>query len=815
MKKQSLFILIAALIGMANMGQAQKSQLYGKVTNEKGEPLPYANVVILGQSKGTSTNFDGRYLLELQAGTYEISYQFVGYESKQHTVVIERGEQTPLDVKLAEERFFLDAVVVKANAEDPAYEIIRNAQKQRKYHLNEHKNLTYKAYSKLFGKSTTDELSAVNFFGTMMTSKKGIYYLSESVAAMKKFDASQETEILDASLVMGDSSKTSENRSIFIELYSNRPFSIGNQITTTRIISPIADDALGFYDYEFLGSMREAGQLVHKIKLIPKTNTGNTFMGEIYIIDGSWRILKSHLFLPSIVLGKIEINTTYIENEIQSTWLPFASSFILNKKGGENLIYHHNIFFDYQFDVTIPDEYKLINYSVSEFNLLRDAKWWEDIRPMALTEDEKRAYQAAALKVKADIGVFDFTKLEADDSLLSLLPANKKRPAEILQTVIQTGRFPINKQLSVGANVFTYNTVEGGVIKPHVYYSMQSKRGRKVHFDLVTRYGFASNRFYSKAGVTYELNPLNLSSLRLEGGSYIEQIAGQPVVGDYWNMIYTLEKINLQRLYGRDYLQLDWQHELVNGLDLQIGTSCNQRHPLENNASYHWGEHEDREFSPNQAFIQGEYVDFEPTTLWETTFSLSYQHRRRFDIIDGRKIPRGSDFPKVALGADIGMLDVRYSRLWSSVGANWVVGTLGYSKLNAASGVFLSSDNLSPVDLFHFMGNEISIYQQRSIYGIAYQLLPYYGYSTSTYFAGANFEHDFGAAILGRVPLLKRLGLQSQVLANFLHTAENPVYYELGLGLSSSLFPLRLSYLLSFEEQKNSRQGLMLHMVIN
>ncbi|MEP1487979.1 MAG: SusC/RagA family TonB-linked outer membrane protein [Algibacter sp.] len=62
----------------------QKRTIMGKVTNEKGEPLPGATIAVKGTSKGVSANFDGRYLIELtdaNATTLVISY--IGYETQE------------------------------------------------------------------------------------------------------------------------------------------------------------------------------------------------------------------------------------------------------------------------------------------------------------------------------------------------------------------------------------------------------------------------------------------------------------------------------------------------------------------------------------------------------------------------------------------------------------------------------------------------------------------------------------------------------------------------------------------------------------
>ena len=74
--------------------------------------------------------------------------------------------------------------MVNSNGEDPAYQIIRNAKKERKKHLNEFKNFENKIYTKIFAKSESNG-QQINLFGTPLISREGIFYLSESVSSIR------------------------------------------------------------------------------------------------------------------------------------------------------------------------------------------------------------------------------------------------------------------------------------------------------------------------------------------------------------------------------------------------------------------------------------------------------------------------------------------------------------------------------------------------------------------------------------------------------------------------------------------------------
>ena len=88
--------LILFLFGTSVFGQATGS-IVGKLIDKEmnDEPLPFANVLIKGTTKGTTSDFDGLYELDgLEPGTYTVVYSFLGYETVELTVTVEAVKVT-------------------------------------------------------------------------------------------------------------------------------------------------------------------------------------------------------------------------------------------------------------------------------------------------------------------------------------------------------------------------------------------------------------------------------------------------------------------------------------------------------------------------------------------------------------------------------------------------------------------------------------------------------------------------------------------------------------------------------------------------
>ncbi len=88
---------------------AQNRTVTGTVTSaEDSQPLPGVSVVIKGTTRGTVTDIDGNFSIELGQGENQLDFSYVGYLTQ--TVLVD--QQTRLNVVLAEDAKLLEEVVV-------------------------------------------------------------------------------------------------------------------------------------------------------------------------------------------------------------------------------------------------------------------------------------------------------------------------------------------------------------------------------------------------------------------------------------------------------------------------------------------------------------------------------------------------------------------------------------------------------------------------------------------------------------------------------------------------------------------------------
>ncbi len=101
----ALFFVAATVLG--------QTKLTGVIVDEMGEPLPGANVVVKGTTNGTSTDFDGKFMLNAKSNSGAIVASFVGYINKE---VVFSSSKTNLGTIQLEMSNTLDEIVVTATS---------------------------------------------------------------------------------------------------------------------------------------------------------------------------------------------------------------------------------------------------------------------------------------------------------------------------------------------------------------------------------------------------------------------------------------------------------------------------------------------------------------------------------------------------------------------------------------------------------------------------------------------------------------------------------------------------------------------------
>lgn len=109
----ALLALVSILACGNLLGNEPPQQVSGYVSDEKGETLPYANIIIKNTTRGTISDLDGKYALSfIQNGKYTIVVKYAGFEPVEKEIYF--SHDTVINFKLKEDALFLNEVTVTA-----------------------------------------------------------------------------------------------------------------------------------------------------------------------------------------------------------------------------------------------------------------------------------------------------------------------------------------------------------------------------------------------------------------------------------------------------------------------------------------------------------------------------------------------------------------------------------------------------------------------------------------------------------------------------------------------------------------------------
>lgn len=798
----SIFIfLFSFLIPKSGFSQV----LQGSVTDSLGQPLAYASVYVKGGTKGTTTNADGKYSLELSTGNYTITCAYIGYKKAERTLNIKTREVYLLDFQLNPMQVELSEVVVKAGAEDPAYAIMRKAIAKRKEHLLEaetSQSLVYmkglirslKVPKKILGQKVDFNNDIIDSSG------KGILYFSESLTRYTKGANGKYKEEVISAKVSGNSSGFGFNSpsDLDVNFYENN---IPLQGMNSRgFISPLHDNALGFYRYKFLGSFYEDGREINKIAVFPKRQYEPLFAGGfIHIIEGTWRLHSAQLQLNKAsqieIVDSLEITQELfpVENDI---WMPKYTRIVADFGifGFKARAEFAAVFSDYA-NKAVPDNFrknnivKVIDTSANK----KTMAYWDSIRPIPLSLEESRDY------VKKDSLEKKFKDPKYLDSLDKI--ANKVSPVGLLigeQTFFSRAkktRFSIPGIL----NSVQYNTVEQWAIGIEPVFTKWGDTGSYT-ISPRFRYNTGFNRLYADVTVSkrFGRDYKKRWDVTVAAGNYIFQINPgnpiQPLNNTLATLLYT---VNHMKVFEKTYGRIAARKVLGSGFTLTMRASFEDRKPLENtDTTRKWRQFQGRSFTPNYPPELPEGF-FDRHQALITGLTLRFQPGLKYVQYPDRLVSMGSDAPVFTLTLDKAWRDIAGSdarfgrwRLGMTDEMNMKLG--GSLNYNLGIGGFINNENVQLPDWQHFMGNQTIV---ASPFVRSFQLAPYYANSTKDkFFATGHVEWHLNGLFTNKIPLFRKTNIGLLTGANAFYVDGNRNYSEIFVGLENIFKVLRVDY---------------------
>lgn len=762
---------------------AQNIRIKGAVSDSlTGEPIPFANVVFQGKNIGTTTDIDGKFILESEWGSNFLVFSSLGYGKK--VIPIPKGSNITLNVKLASTSQELKAFEVSSkkeryrNKENPAVILIRNVLE----HRDENRGKTFEYYE--FEKYVKRQYDLNNFTDKLFTTKgmEGFQVLrdyvdtsslngkpflpvmiQEKISGVYERDFGKEVkEVVTATKLSGfDNGNISSGVDQFmskiggdVDIYESKIILFDKSFT-----SPISAIGPTIYRYYITDSMMVEGAQYKKLAFIPRNHAMVAFTGYMWVGDSlnNYAVKSIELniddrmninFVQDMRITQDFVNTQDVGWHIQKE-IMIIDFQVVGKTTG---IYSTKTtsFSKYKINFERPDDFykhgSSLTYDVDEEELPEE--YWEEHRHEELT--------------KGEAGVYDLA-----DTIQNI---KQFRTLNIIVRMLGSAYVGV-KKVEIGplTSLASYNFVEG--LRVRSGFRTNLKFSKQWRLSGWGAYGFKDEEFKYGGKVEYYFskNPFRKASIEYYDNIYQPGFAIRNIPQDHYILSSTRPNYNM--FYEKKFTA-EYEHEWYNGFSNTFTANIRELRSTQYNPMIHVVTDEIQEvlrdntlsvgtrFSINERFLQGEFVR-SPIKTAAPIFLLNYT------------------YSSPALGSDY-----EYHKLYVRVEKRFMPGILGFTDIEV-EGNKVFGKVAYPL-LINHRGNQTITYDKT-----VFNMMNYMEFASDQSVA-VFMEHHFNGLLLGFLPLIKRSKMRvvvsGRVLAgNVSDKNKNPddadlMYRPLSLG---------------------------------
>lgn len=798
---------------------AQETVIRGKITDAfSGDPIPFVNVVFKGTSIGTTTDFDGNYVLRTTSPTDSLQASYIGY--KPRTKAVQKGITQTINFQLEEEVTRLRDIVIMAG-ENPAFAVLRNVVKNKEF--NDKRKLSayeFDSYSKIEidVDNITDkfkEKKLISRITQVMDSIQQIagedgkpvlpVFISESVSKFYyrnnpelKFENIKETKI--SGIGFEDGSLMAQLVGASFQEYNF--YKNWLNILDKDFVSPIADGWRLYYEYDLMDSLDVEGDYCYRLDFFPKSPQALAFTGTMWITKNEYAIKRIE-----VTVGK-EANLNFIEKikiqqELTKTeggaWIPVKNRVLVDAgeirdqwagmlakfyTSNRNIVVNEPKDPKFYEKQIILDEGYILN--------MNDEDHWNKLRHDPLTETEKNVYRMI--------------------DTLQHIP--------VVRTYIDIVKILINGYKKVGKvdvgpylSLVALNDIEG--VRIQSGFKTNYSFSKKISFGAQLGYGFDDERIKYSAFVQHIIDRKRWTTMSIRVRSDLGRVGidDENLADDYLFLAATRFGV-FRRGYYFDESRFNFQRELIKGFSQRIAVRYNTFKPV-----FDFG------YYSNPGDITSLQQNFQTA---EVILESRFARDELFLQYDNERVSLGAQkWPIITLRytrglKGVGGSDFEYDKYRFSILKKLPMGPLGTGKATI-TGEYINGTLPYPLLSFH-IGNETPFYTD-----VIYSLMNF-GEFFSDRFVSLQYRQYFEGFLLNRVPLMRKLKWRLTGLANVIYgdlndenlamseplpfpvgnsnlTLDRP-YIELGYGVENIFKFLRVDFVhrLSYLENDRARK---------
>jgi hypothetical protein len=791
--------LSSVIVGQTKVG--------GKVIDEFGDPISFANVIFKNSKEGVITDENGNFYFESKENYATLVVSYVGFEKKE--ISLKPGLNTGLRIQLKSGTQLKEVVVYRGKTskkDNPAIDILRKIwERRRKNGLKMFKQYEYDKYEKVeFDLNTIDS--------AFMNSKvfKGMEFIFDQIDTSSISGKTYLPIFINETLseVYGDNEDKKYKE--ITKANKNSGFGNGDGVNTfikdlyaefdiydnylkffdKDFVSPLSRTGINVYNYVLNDSMFIDNKWCYNIVYYPRRKNELTFKGDFWVNDTTFAIKKINL--EASKSANINwVKEIYIEQEYEvlndSVFLLtrdyMMSDFSFSKKEESKGVYgkRTTLAKNHKFDIKKDNKFfkKEVNfYDNAVFN--KTEEFWKANRFEALNKNEEGIYKML--------------------DTLKEVPRFKR--VYNLASILGSGyiEFPkLNLDYGPIFSTFGYNDVEGQRIRVggRTYFGPNDK----WRIQGYTAYGFRDNQFKYGISGRWMVNPNNRLILSIGNRRDVEQMG----------VSLTTSNDVLGRSFASSALfasGVNNQLTSVNLTTLGFEIEPFKNFTFQTNFTYRTLKSASNEFSLDY------YTDLSQTEIKsqvkqsEINLVAEFTPKRKTVGYGVDRLDVDFNYPRVFLSYSNGLKgvldsDFDYQKLQFYYRQPTLIGGFGRLFTTFETGKIFGEVPLGLMGVIP--GN-----QSWFVIENTYNLLDYYDFVADEY-ASLHLEHHFNGRLFSRVPLLRKLNLREIVgikgvygrvsennktlnASGLTYIAPEDVYWEYHAGVGNIFKVLRVDF---------------------
>jgi len=776
------------------MSFSQVTRVSGQVIDaETGNPIPFANILVPKILRGTLTDYQGNYFLEINDPRADsIRASILGFE--QQTKALVKGISQTVNFELSSQNQDLPEVIILYEG-NPADAIIDSIIKYRErstfqsYKVKQYNSYTkahiglnnldeelverkiFKPFDFIQNYSDTSALNGKPYLPVMISETSSTIY-------ERKFPKSKR-EVIKASRVSGlENTNVSQYLGIMIlevNIYSNHI-----EMFDKNFVSPISEHGHDYYRYYIVDSAFVDNRWCLKLNYKPRRKKELCFTGSLWVDKKSYAIVNIDLQIADDANLNF-VNEFRIDQEFRWTndlyWINTKDRLIMDfnlVKNSNQVVGAYaertNFYDEFIFDtIDNPGIFKNpVEVMVNEDALKLEDTYWNSHRPDSLSEAEEGIY-------------------EMIDSVKNSPVYNKYKTITV---GLASGYFPFGKiELGSIYKLFSYNTIEGARFRVGGRTTQELNKNFRVGAYLA--YGTRDKRLKYGGDFIYifDKNPRRTltASYKYDMVQLGQSATSRPTDNIFASFFSRgpIDKLTMIREY-----KIAYDYEWFNGFSNTLLINRKELFPPANTDFVFFPE------SRMDTVIKNSITTTEIGIY--TRFALKEYY------VEGKYTRRAisNEYPVIDIKYSFGIPhtsvnDYNYHKLNISISQWFTLGTIGWSKFYVDWGKIWGT---LPYPLLKIHdGNQSWLFDEYSS-----NLMNYYEFLSDNYIA-LYYTHHFDGFFFNKLPLIRRLALREVVhfrgiygslseqnldfseMPDGLRPLGNEPYLEAGVGIENIL----------------------------